>query len=189
VRFIIDKFNQRNPFQKYSIIKGFHSDNEKSVLSYLLNIQRTNKNIIISRNRSNHSNDNCNVEEKNWDKVRKIVGYFRYDTDYEVDLLNRIWELSDLIDNFFVPSSKLVRKIRDKHNRVIKKEYDRPKTPYQRVLESDLPQELKNELTEIYKNLNLVELRRRQRELIEKLMRLKEKKNSKIIVEELEVYA
>jgi rhodanese-related sulfurtransferase len=43
-------------------------------------------------------------------------------------------------------------------------------------------QELKKELTEIYKNLNLVELRRRQRELIEKLMRLKEKKNSKIIV-------
>jgi len=189
VRFILDKFNQRNPFQRYSIIKGFHSDNEKSVLSYLLNIQKTNKNIIISRNRSNHSNDNCNVEQKNWDKVRKIVGYFRYDTDYEVDLLNKIWELSDLIDNFFVPSSKLVRKIRDKHYRVIKKEYDRPKTPYQRVLESDLPQELKNELTEIYKNLNLVELRRRQRELIEKLMRLREKKNSKIIVEELEVYA
>jgi len=52
-----------------------------------------------------------------------------------------------------------------------------------------LPQEVKNELTEIYKNLNLVELRRRQRELIEELMRLKEKKNSKIIVEELEVYA
>jgi len=189
VRFILDEFNERNPFQKYSIIKGFHSDNEKSVLSYLLNIQRINRNITISRNRSNHSNDNCNVEQKNWDKVRKIVGYFRYDTGYEVDLLNRIWELSDLIDNFFVPSSKLVRKIRDKHYRVIKKEYDKPKTPYQRVLESDLPQEVKNELTEIYKNLNLVELRRRQRELIEELMRLKEKKNSKIIVEELEVYA
>jgi len=45
------------------------------------------------------------------------------------------------------------------------------------------------ELTEIYKNLNLVELRRKQRELIEELMMLKEKKNSKMILEELEVYA
>jgi hypothetical protein len=74
------------------------------VLSYLLNIQKSNKNISISRNRSNHSNDNCNVEQKNWDKFRKIVGYFRYDTDYEFDLLNKIWEISDLIDNFFIPS-------------------------------------------------------------------------------------
>jgi len=189
VRFILDEFKRRNLFQKYSVIKGFHSDNEKSILSYLLNIQKTNKNIIISRNRSNHSNDNCNVEQKNWDKVRKIVGYFRYDSEYEVNLSNRIWELSDLIDNFFIPSSKLIRKVRDKHHRVIKKEYDKPKTHYHRVLESDLPQELKNELTEIYKNLNLVELRRKQRELIEELMMLKEKKNSKMILEELEVYA
>jgi hypothetical protein len=94
-----------------------------------------------------------------------------------------------LIDNFFVPSSKLTRKIRNKDYRVIKKEHDNPKTPYQRVLESELPEKLKNELTEIYKKLNLVELRRHQRELIEELMRLKEKKNSKIIIEELEVYA
>jgi hypothetical protein len=90
VRFILDEFNKRNPFQRYNIIKKFHSDNEKSVLSYLLNHQKRNKNLSISRNRSNHSNDNCNVEQKNWDKVRKMVGYYRYDSEYEVNLLNRI---------------------------------------------------------------------------------------------------
>ena len=52
---------------------------------------------------------------------------------------------------------QVIRKVRDRYHRVIKKEYDKPKTPYQRVLESDLPKELKNELNEIYKNLNLVE--------------------------------
>ena len=132
-------------------------------LKLYLNIQKTNKNLSITRNRPNHSNDNCNVEQKKWDKVSRIVGYYRYDSEYEVNLLNQIWEMSDLIDNFFVSSSKLIRKIRNKYHKVIKKEYDIPKTPYQRVLESKLPEKLKNELTEIYNKLNLVELKRHHR--------------------------
>ena len=41
------------PYKGDQMIKGFdigfHSDNEKSVLSYLLNIQKTNKNLSITR--------------------------------------------------------------------------------------------------------------------------------------------
>ena len=55
--------------------------------------------------------------------------------------------------NFFMPSTKLVEKYRDR-SRIIKR-YDHPKTPYQRILESKtIPRKTKQELGHILKNLN-----------------------------------
>jgi hypothetical protein len=44
------------------------------------------------------------VEQKNWTTVRQLAGYLPYDTDAELDLLNRIWILQALIGNHFYPS-------------------------------------------------------------------------------------
>ncbi|MCX7647414.1 MAG: hypothetical protein N2Z60_02255, partial [Elusimicrobiales bacterium] len=149
-----------------------------------------NTNLELSRSRSYHSNDNCMVEQKNGDKVRNIVGYFRYDTEYELNLLNKIWEVSDLIDNFFIPSHKLSSKIRDDKGRIIKKIYDKPKTPYQRLIESkDIPQELKSYLTRTFNSLNLVELKKKQTELINELFELKQNKSVLSKKLKVEVYA
>jgi hypothetical protein len=37
------------------------------------------------------------VEQKNWHIVRQTVGYHRYDTAGELELLNRIWALQRLL--------------------------------------------------------------------------------------------
>jgi len=180
------KLNNTNPLYRFNIIKKSHQDNEKALLSYLY----YNTNLELSRSRSYHSNDNCIVEQKNGDKVRNIVGYFRYETEYELNLLNKIWEVSDLIDNFFIPSHKLSSKIRDDKGRIIKKIYDKPKTPYQRLIESkDIPQELKSYLTRTFNSLNLIELKKKQRELINELFELKQNKNVLSKRVKVEVYA
>ena len=64
--------------------------------------------------------------------VRQTVGYHRYDTPAELDLLNRIWALQRLATNHFAPQQKLIKKTR-KGSKVFK-HYDEPATPYQRAL-------------------------------------------------------
>jgi len=64
--------------------------------------------------------------------------------------------------NFFLPSTKLVEKYRDR-SRVIKRydkpRYDKPKTPYQRILESrTIPRKTKQELEQVFNTLNPFEI-------------------------------
>ncbi|UEL30104.1 hypothetical protein [Pseudarthrobacter sp. L1SW] len=72
------------------------------------------------------------VEQKNWHIVRQTVGYHRYDTPGELELLNRSWALQRLLTNHFGPKQKLLAKVRN--GAKITKTYDKPATPYQRVL-------------------------------------------------------
>ncbi len=100
--------------------------------------------------------------------VRKLVGYFRYETEEEVSLLNEIYKRADLLDNFFIANFKLKARIKNENGKTVKKVYERPETPYQRLLESEqLEEEQKEKLREIYKSLNMVKLR----EEIEGLMK------------------
>jgi hypothetical protein len=72
------------------------------------------------------------VEQKNWHIVRQTVGYYRYDTAAELELLNRILALQRLMTNHFGPQQKLLAKVRT--GAKISKTYDRLATPFQRVL-------------------------------------------------------
>lgn len=74
------------------------------------------------------------MEQKNWRVVRKTVGYHRYDTDAELELLNQNWALQRLLTNRIDPAQKLIKKIRAGVK--ITKKYDLPATPYQQVLAS-----------------------------------------------------
>jgi hypothetical protein len=91
---------------------------------------RNNK-LKFTRSRSGNKNDGAHVEQKNWTTVRQLVGYLRYDTDAELDLLNQIWVLQALIGNHFYPQQKLISKVRD--GAKITKRYDRAQTPYARA--------------------------------------------------------
>lgn len=72
----------------------------------------------------------CFVEQKNCSVVRRAVGYFRYDTEKELKILNQLYENLRLFTNFFQPLMKLVEKARE--GAKAKKKYDQAKTPYQR---------------------------------------------------------
>ena len=68
---------------------------------------------MFTRSRSGNKNDGAHVEQKNWHIVRQTVGYHRYDTPAELDLLNRIWALQRLLTNHFEPQQKLISKERN----------------------------------------------------------------------------
>lgn len=82
--------------------------------------------------RSGNKNDGAHVEQKNWHIVRQTVGYHRYDTAGELDLLNQIWALQRLLTNHFGPQQKLISKERNCAKDT--KKYDLPATPFQQVL-------------------------------------------------------
>ena len=154
----------------YEIIH-YHPDNDKTILKVLFERVRGKETTMLSRTRPYKKNDNAHVEQKGGDKVRKVVGYFRFQREEEVKILNEIWRRADLIDNFFIACFKLKEKIKDERGKTIKKVYEKPKTPYQRLIESGyLDERRKKELRRIYEGLDMVKLRREIEDLIDMLI-------------------
>ena len=109
--------------------------------------------ITFTRSRPYRKNDNCFVEQKNYSVVRRMVGYSRYDTPSELQLLNELYAVLRLYTNCFQPSMKLIEKTRIGSK--VKKKYDAAKTPYHRVMTSpSISRQIKRELRSIYASLN-----------------------------------
>ena len=171
----IDNCRNRCPF----LWKEIHSDGGTNFINAHIFAYSVQTNLEFSRSRPYKKNDNCMVEQKNWTHVRKKVGYLRYDTLEEVDLLNDLYrnELR-LYKNFFCPVIKLVAKNRFKGR--IHRKYDKPKTPYQRLLLSpELSEKTKQELKEIYLSLNPALLKRAVDKKIDNLYQFYKQKKSK----------
>jgi hypothetical protein len=113
-------------------ILGIDSDNGSEFINWGLFRWCEQEKLTFTRSRSGNKNDGAHVEQKNWHIVRQTVGYHRYDTPGELELLNRIWELQRLLTNHFGPQQKLVSKERNGAKTI--KKYDLPATPYQRIL-------------------------------------------------------
>lgn len=168
---LIDTANRK---KFYHVIKKLHSDNFKSILNLLMKNEKEG----VSRSRALTPKDNGHVEQKNGDKVRKLVGKHMYNTRAQIELLNRIYSKEDLITNFFTSSAKLIEKRYDESGRMLYKKYDKPKTPYQRLLDSrQLTSKEKIKLEELYKGLNLVKLREESNGLCQRLFKTVEVKN------------
>ncbi|MHB8593402.1 MAG: hypothetical protein ACYDB3_03585 [Acidimicrobiales bacterium] len=75
------------------------------------------------------------MEQKNWTHVREQVGYLRFDTDAELAVLNRIWELDRIFTNHLLAQQKLAFKQR--HGAKVTKKYDRATTPFGRTSARD----------------------------------------------------
>lgn len=113
-------------------IFGIDSDNGSEFINWELFRWCEQEKLTFTRSRSGNKNDGAHVEQKNWHIVRQTVGYHRYDTAGELELLNRIWALQRLVTNHFGPQQKLLAKVRT--GAKISKTYDSPATPFQRVL-------------------------------------------------------
>jgi hypothetical protein len=102
--------------------------------------------------------------------VRRAVGYYRYDTPEQLELLNRLYAVMHFYVNFFLPVMKLEEKVRVGSK--VKKIYDDPQTPYARVLDSPhVPEEHKAQLRETYEVLDLIQLRQQIDDLQGQLLR------------------
>ena len=115
--------------------------------------------IQFYRSRPYQKNDNCHVEQKNLTHVRRLFGYDRFDDEELVDLMNDIYKnYWNPLQNYFLPTMKLIKK--ERINGKIKKKFDEPTTPYQRVLNSEaISSEEKEILKEKKKKLNPFKLR------------------------------
>ena len=124
--------------------------------------------LTFTRSRAAYKNDGAHVEQKNWSVVRRFVGDLRYDTPVQVALLNQLYEVLHFYINFFMPVIKLKDKVR--HSSKVTKTYDKPQTPYQRVLTSpDVSTAVKAKLRAQYAALDVVDLRRQIDRLVQQL--------------------
>lgn len=153
----IQNMEQSFPFP----ILGFHSDNGGEFLNH--HLARYFKNrpcpVEFTRARPDHKDDNSYVEQKNWTRVRLLLGYQRIENPTLVLPINRLYEAWDLLNNFFCPNLKLLSKtkIGSKYMR----RYETPQTPVQRILNSPETNELiKTRLTEKLLNLNPLNLKK-----------------------------
>lgn len=149
-------------------IKGFASDNGNEFLNYDLAdyFDKRKDKVHFVRRRPYQKNDNAHVEQKNWTHVRELLGYDRFDQEWDVEMINDIYRSYwNPLWNFFNPVMKLKEKTRV-GGKIIKV-HDRPTTPYQRLLDSGhLTKEQRERLESKMKDLNPFTLKK---ELDEKL--------------------
>ena len=114
---------------------GFDSDNGSEFINHHLwrYFSGRKQPIDFTRSREYRKNDNAHVEQKNWTKVRQLLGYQRYDQPEVVDLVHFLYRNEwRLLQNFFQPVMKLREKRRD--GAKVHKKHDKAMTPAQRLL-------------------------------------------------------
>jgi len=166
---------QRLPFP----LLGIDSDSGGEFINHHLYRYCQTEQITFTRTRSYRKNDNCFVEQKNYSIVRRAVGYLRYDTAEELRTLNELYRHLRLYTNFFQPTMKLKEKTRI-GSRITKK-YDKPITPYRRVLASPhVSADNKDTLKKQYAKLNPANLKRQITRLQQKLLRMASSKSRRM---------
>jgi transposase InsO family protein len=128
----IDHARHRFPFP----ILGVDSDNGSEFINAHLFDYCVAHQLTFTRSRPGNKNDGAHVEQKNWTHVRELVGYLRFDTVEELELLNAIWELDSRFSNHLLAQQQLVSKHRE-GSKIIKR-YDRAQTPVDRVVASGI---------------------------------------------------
>lgn len=162
-------------------IRSFNCDNGSEFLNHRLIEYFNNRKdkdgkarLIMTRSRAYQKNDNCHVEQKNWTHVRRLFGYERFEFKDLIPLMNEVYRIHNLFNNFWIPTTKLKSKVRI--NGKVKKKYDEPKTPYQRLLDDPtLSEEAKNKLREIYATLNPFKLRELREQKLQAFHLMKQK--------------
>lgn len=148
-------------------------DNDRAFISDMLLTWLEARGIQPTRSRPYKKNDNAHIEQKNGTDVRGLVGYRRYDTVEQCELLNRIYELDDLHVNLWIPCRKLIRRVRDDERGTWRKYYDTPRTPLERVLErpdEEVPATVKARLRALAEQFDPLRTQRMKEALLLRLL-------------------
>lgn len=156
VRAGLENIEKRMPFE----LLGFDCDNGSEFLNtvlehYLLTRNRPPK---WTRSRPYKKNDQAHVEQKNFTHVRQLLGYGRYGEIELKALVEDLYENAWLpLRNYFTPTMKLVEKTREGSR--VKKKYDAPRTPFQRLLDCPkVAEKTKRELRRKQRTLDPIDL-------------------------------
>jgi hypothetical protein len=168
-RFCVAAIKEVTPSFPFAIL-GLDSDSGSEFINAHLKRYCEREHITFTRGRANKKNDSCYVEQKNWDVVRKMVGYARFDTYEQLDIIKRIESLLSFYQNYFQPSQKLL--IKERVGAKVKKKYDTAQTPCRRLLSrQDVPEQRKKTLLSTSRDLNPIQLLRSIQDLVSELYR------------------
>lgn len=157
-----------------------HPDNGSEFINHNLFQYCRDTHLSMSRSRAGRKNDNCYVEQKNFDTVRKLVGYARFATPEAVQALNELYRTQAQLQNFIYPSQKLLTK--ERHGSKVVKHYDRPQSPAQRLLaRKDIDEEVKEAVRQRLQSLNPLHLARQVAMLQDTVASLAERQRAESI--------
>lgn len=167
VRAGMDWIRQASPVP----IAGMDFDNGSEFLNWSVIAWCDEREIPVTRGRPYQHNDNAHVEQRNGDWVRRHTFRYRYETDTELRLLNELHSLVMKRKNHLLPCVKATSWTHTTSGRN-KRIYDKPRTPYQRLLDADvLDQRAAGRLAHEHAKLNPAAITRRiiriQQQLIE----------------------
>jgi hypothetical protein len=148
-------------------LREFHRDNGSEFINHLITDWHRNPScpIPFTRSRDHKKNDNCFVEQKNGAVVREYIGYDRLEGEALRDRLAAVCRSLVPLLNFFMPTMKLESKVKVGSKEI--KKYDAPRSPYQRLMESEaLSSEVKAELIRLYGLYNPVRLQHNVNEAV-----------------------
>lgn len=145
-----------------------HPDTGSEFINYLVKGWCDQENLIMTRSRPHHKNDNAYVEERNGHVVRKFLGYARLDCPAVVPVLNEGYTALGVYLNHFVPVRKCIGK--ERVGSRYRRRYDRAQTPYHRVLAHPaIAEDVKKKLRAEHETLNPLLLKREVDRLIAKV--------------------
>ena len=161
-------------------MKALFFDNGIEYVNHLLVQEfKNSQGLDVARGRSGKSNDQCHIEQKNNTFVRNIFGHARIEDPSLIPLMNEIYGIWGDLHNYFMPQMKLISK--ERINGKIKKKYDQPKTPYQRVMECPTVEEAtKEKLRKRKAELNPFNLQAQLQEKLASFHKLNDAYNEKI---------
>lgn len=156
-------------------IQALHSDNGGEILNNHIAayLGRKMPSLFLWRSRPRHCNDNAHVEEKNRSSGRQLFGEIRLDCP---SLKNELVKLCDDwsdFKNFFCPCKMLISKEKRADGKGYRCKYDKPKTPYQRLLDEHVLTPKEEAALAAYKSkLSGMELHRRVIKRLNKIKRI-----------------
>lgn len=168
-RFCVQAIGGAAPCFPFPIL-GIDSDSGSEFINAHLRRYCEHNSITFTRGRPEKKNDSCFVEQKNWDVVRKTLGYARFDTNEQLRIMRRVHELLAVYQNYFQPSQKLISKRRV--GAKLTRKHDAAQTPFRRLLaRDDIPGQTKQTLQETFDSLDVADLFRSIQSLVNLLYR------------------
>ena len=155
----LDAIFQQIPFP----VLGIDSDNDSAFINDTLLAFCQKHHIEFTRSRAYHKNDQAWIEQKNGAVIRRMVGHERFSGLVAGQALAHLYQAACLYVNYFQPSFKLRKKIRN--GAKVKRIYYPPSTPCDQLLKHPaVDEQIKEKLRLQRKQLDPVDLLHRIRE-------------------------
>lgn len=153
-------------------VAGVDFDNGSEFMNWGVIAWCDDHQIPVTRSRPYQHNDNAHIEQRNGDWVRKHAFRYRYETQAELGLLNDLWTQVMARKNHLLPCVKATGWTQTSSGRK-KRTYDKPRTPYQRLIDADiLDQHTRQRLEREHAGLNPAKITRRINQIQQQLIDL-----------------